>query len=146
MLQTKDDEYAQVVDDGNLKRLKKTRDGNRAKATKLINQACEFMNDRKIYKDVLNKLQVIARSLSEKKEYLVQLDNKILQKCTLDKLDEEVDESTDIGTRINDFMLRVLALHSNHKLKSTSTFSTQSVTPSFQSIYTASTNSKQRIL
>ena len=84
MLRTTDDEYAQVADDRNLRRLKKIRGGNRAKATKLINEACEFMNDRIIDKDVLNKLQVIAKSLNEKKEYLVQLDNEILQKCTLD--------------------------------------------------------------
>ena len=65
------------------------------------------MNDRIIDKDVLNKLQVIAKSLNEKKEYLVQLDNEILQKCTLDEIDEEVDESTDVSTRINEFIAKI---------------------------------------
>ena len=58
MLRTTDDECAQVADDGNLRRLKKIRGGNRAKATKLINEACEFMNDRIIDKGDTSKSYV----------------------------------------------------------------------------------------
>ena len=65
------------------------------------------MNDRIIDKDVLNKLQVIVKSLNEKKEYLVQLDDEILQKCTLDEIDKEGDESTCVSTRINEFIAKV---------------------------------------
>ena len=65
------------------------------------------MNDRIVDRDVLNKLQVIAKSLNEKNEYLLQLDNEILHKCTLDEIDEEVDESTNKSTRIDEFIAKI---------------------------------------
>ena len=45
--------------------------------------------------------------LNEKKEYLAQLDEEILQRCTLDEVEGEVDESTDISTRIIDYVVKI---------------------------------------
>ena len=144
MIRTREEEHAQEADDGNLKRLKKICGSNRGKVTKLINEACDLMNEGIIDTDISNKLQVEVKSLNEKKEYLAQLDEEILQRCTLDEVDGEVDESTDISSRIIEYVVKI-----NDYLKGpNTTFRTSnasphpipalgSVTASFQSIYTA---------
>ena len=48
------------------------------------------------------KLHVIVKSLNEKKKYIEQLNNEILEKCTLDEIDDEIDESTDVNSRISE--------------------------------------------
>jgi len=107
MIRTREDEHALEADDGKLKRLKKIRGSNRGKVTKLINEACELMKDGIIDADISNKLQVKVQSLNEKKEYLSQLDEEILQNCTLHEVDGEVDESTDISTRIIEYIVKI---------------------------------------
>ena len=107
MIRTKGDEHALDADDGKLKRLKKIRGSNRGKVTKLINEACELMKEGIIDADISNKLPVKVKSLNEKKEYLSQLDEEILQNCTLDEVDSEVDELTDISTRIIEYIVKI---------------------------------------
>ena len=125
MIRTREEEHAQEADDGNLKRLKKIRGSNRGKVTKLINEACDLMNEGIIDTDISNKLQVKVKSLNEKKEYLGQLDEEILQKCTLDEVDGEVDESTDISSRIIEYVVKI-----NDYLKGPyTTFGTSNASP-----------------
>ena len=125
MIRTREEEHAQEADDGNLKRLKKIRGSNRGKVTKLINEACELMNEGIIDTDISNKLQVKVKSLNEKKEYLAQLDEEILQRCTLDEVDGEVDESTDISSRIIEYVVKI-----NDYLKGpNTTFRTSNASP-----------------
>ena len=125
MIRTGEEEHAQEADDGNLKRLKKIRGSNRGKVTKLINEPCDLMNEGIIDTDISNKLQVKVKSLNEKKEYLAQLDEEILQRCTLDEVDGEVDESTDISSRIIEYIVKI-----NDYLKGpNTTFGTSNASP-----------------
>ena len=39
--------------------------------------------------------------MKQKREYITQLDTKIISKCSLNDIDHEVDESTDVCTRID---------------------------------------------
>jgi len=102
MIRTREDEHALNADDGKLKR----HGSNRGKVTKLINEACELMKEGIIDADISNKLQVKVKSLNEKKEYLSQLDEEILQNCTLDEVDDDVDESTNISTQIIEYIVK----------------------------------------
>ena len=125
MIRTREEEHAQEADDGKLKRLEKIRGSNRGKVTKLINEACDLMNEGIIDTDISNKLQVKVKSLNEKKEYLAQLDEEILQRCTLDEVDGEVDESTDISSRIIEYVVKI-----NDYLKGpNTTFRTSNASP-----------------
>ena len=52
-------------------------------------------------------MEVIANSIYQKRDYLTQLDNEIILKCNMDDIDCEVDESTEICTRINESILKL---------------------------------------
>ena len=88
-----------------MKRLKKIRGGNRGKVTKLINEASDFTQrypEGMTEPEIKTKLSVIAKSLNEKKTYLGQFDNEIIQKCSLEEIGAEVDELTDVSSRIDE--------------------------------------------
>ena len=65
------------------------------------------MKEAIIDTDISNKLQVKVKSLNEEKEYLAQLEEEILQKCTLEEVNGEVDESTDISMRIIEYIVKI---------------------------------------
>ena len=52
--------------------------------------------------EIRNKLEIKAQSIQQKKEYISQLDNEIIKKCNLNEIDREVDETTDVSTRIDE--------------------------------------------
>eukprot|EP00795_Rhopilema_esculentum_P014774 gene14774-biopygen4485 len=106
-----DEQQSEPNEDESLQRLKKIRGGNRAKTTKLINEAEEIIQryprTEEIDPEIRNKLEIKVQSIKEKRDYLTQLDNEIIQKCSLDEIDREVDQSTDICTRIDESIAKV---------------------------------------
>ena len=66
----------------------------------MINETNELMQRYPVVQtldqEIATKLNVIVKSLNEKKEFLEQLNNEILEKCALDEIDDEIDESTDV--------------------------------------------------
>ena len=80
-------------EDDRWKRLTKIRGENRGKVTKLINEASDFIQrylEGTTEPEIKTKLSVIAKSLNEKKTYLGQLVNEMLQKCSIEEIDVEV--------------------------------------------------------
>ena len=94
-----------------LQRLKRIRGGDRSKATKLINEAYEFMqkypSPDELHPEIKDKLEVKAESIKQKREYILQLDNEIIKKCDLNEIDREVDETTDVRTRIDKSLIKL---------------------------------------
>ena len=84
-----DEQQSEPNEDESLQRLKKIRGGNRAKATKLINEAEEIIQryprPEEIDPEIRNKLEIKVQSIKEKRDYLTQLDNEIIKKAVWTK-------------------------------------------------------------
>ena len=96
-----------------LKRLRITRRGNRATATKLERQAWGLMKDRRPESSVedteelVTKLSAILKTLKVKQDDLVKLDEEILQRCNVDHIEKEVDQANDVSSRIIEISERI---------------------------------------
>ena len=106
-----DEQQPETSEEESLQRLKRIRRGNRGKTTRLINEAYEFMQQHpspdELDPEIRNKLEIKAQSIQQKKEYISQLDNEIIQKCNLNEIDREVDETTDVSTRIDESLAKL---------------------------------------
>ena len=106
-----EEQQPETSEEESLQRLKRIRRGNRSKTTKLINEAYEFMQQHpspdELDPEIRNKLEIKAQSIQQKKEYISQLDNEIIKKCNLNEIDHEVDETTDVSTRIDESLAKL---------------------------------------
>ena len=78
---------------------------------KLINKAYEVMQQNpsphELDPEIRNKLEIKAQSIQRKREYISQLDNKIIKKCNLNEIDHEVDETTDARLLIDKGLVKL---------------------------------------
>ena len=106
-----DEQQVETNEEDSLQRLKRIRGGNRSKTTKLINEAEEFIQKHpspdKLDSEIRNKLEIKAQYIKQKGEYITQLDNMIISKCSLNDIDRELDESTDVCTRIDESLTKL---------------------------------------
>ena len=90
-----------VIEDP-LERLRRLRGGQRGATTKLIQSAKDAIKQHigNLNVDVLAKTNAMCVQLKEKRQILQQLDNQILGKCPSADIDGEIEEATDVSTRI----------------------------------------------
>eukprot|EP00794_Sanderia_malayensis_P014060 gene14060-15525_t len=93
-----------ATDEESLRRLRKIRGGNRSKVTRLEREALALLEEFKATGsrdvEIKSRLITISKALKDKRDYIVKLDEEILQKCSLDEIDDEVDETTDISSKV----------------------------------------------
>eukprot|EP00794_Sanderia_malayensis_P018941 gene18941-20846_t len=93
-----------ATDEESLRRLRKIRGGNRSKVTRLEREALALLEEFKTTGsrdvEIKSRLITISKALKDKRDYIVKLDEEILQKCSLDEIDDEVDETTDISSKV----------------------------------------------
>ncbi len=96
------------TDDG-IERLRKIRGGNKAAVTKLERDAQLYLkeNPETLNDEIKTKVSTVLISLKDKKKYIEELNDKILDRCDLDEIDREVDETTEIGTRMTEIITRL---------------------------------------
>ena len=85
-----------------LERLRKFRGAQRGATTKLIYIANDLIQQNIGTLDVgiLARMKSINIQLKEKRRNIEQMDSQILEKCPLTDIDKEIDEATDVSTRI----------------------------------------------
>ena len=112
------EQQLETHEEDSLQRLKRIRGGNRSKATKPINEAYELMQQYpspdELDPEIKDKLEVKAESIQQKREYISQLDNEIIKKCDLNEIDREVDETTDVRTRIDEGLIKLKTYLNKH--------------------------------
>ena len=59
--------------------------------------------------ETIFKLKAITKYLQEKQVILAKLDDEILHKCLIEDITGEVDESTDVSTRSNEIVAKIVA-------------------------------------
>ena len=57
--------------------------------------------------ETLLKLKSIAKTLQEKHGFLAKLNKEIIKKCPINDITSEVDESTDVATRIHEIVAKI---------------------------------------
>ena len=101
-------------DDNNetLRRLRAIRGGHRGQLTRSEKDAKSLIRNYGEESDctkdeTICKLKAIAKNLQEKQGIIAKLDDEILHKCPIDDITGEVDESTDVSTRINEIVAKI---------------------------------------
>ena len=105
-----------------LRRLRAIRGGHRGQITRSEKDAKLLMRNYGEESDCTSdeticKLKAIAKNLLEKQGIIARLDDEILHKCPIEDITGEVDESTDISTRINEIVAKIEAFERNVRVK-----------------------------
>ena len=92
-----------------LERLRKIRGGQRGATGKLIQTAKEAIrqNIGKANVDVLARTSAMCIQLKEKRRTIEQLDNQILDKCPSTDIDREIEDVTEVSTRIIEIITKL---------------------------------------
>ncbi len=99
--------------DDSLRRLRAIRGGNRGTITKLERDAVNLMRNYGTEEssltgdEIVLKITTISNALEEKLSCLKKLDEEILNKCPLEDIETEVEDSTGITTRVNETILKI---------------------------------------
>ena len=93
-------------------RNKKIQEGHALVTRKLEQEAVVKLKhgESKLSSEVLAKLDSISVTLKKKQEYLVALDNEILEKCSIDKINKEIEEATETSANIEETLSKSKAL------------------------------------
>ena len=97
-------------EDHAIDRLSHVRGGNHGAVTKLIKEAEATIKDRsgsKAAADVTPKLSSTESILKGKQSYLKTLDEQILQKCQMDDIEKEIEESADWVSKIQETIEKI---------------------------------------
>ena len=105
------EESQRPIDQGDLKRLKLIRGGNRGKVTKIQREALELLRSygtesspRPSKEEFIRQLTVLLKTLKGKQSCLVKLDEEIIQICPENEIENEIDQSTDIARKIDEII------------------------------------------
>jgi len=96
----------------NLRRLRAIRGGYRGQITRFDKDSKALMRDYEKQNDcskdeTLLKLKSSAKTLQEKHGLLAKLDEEIMKKCPINDITIEVEESTDVATRIHEIVAKI---------------------------------------
>eukprot|EP00794_Sanderia_malayensis_P015519 gene15519-biopygen11979 len=101
-------EEREITNNG-LDRLRRIRGGNRATVTKVEREAYVILRESEdMPRDtVITKADALLNTLREKKKYLHQLNEKIMELCDIEDIEREVEESDEINTNITEIITRL---------------------------------------
>eukprot|EP00794_Sanderia_malayensis_P015495 gene15495-biopygen11959 len=105
---TREPEEREITNNG-LDRLRRIRGGNRATVTKVEREAYVILRESEdMPRDtVITKADALLNTLREKKKYLHQLNEKIMELCDIEDIEREVEESDEINTNITEIITRL---------------------------------------
>eukprot|EP00794_Sanderia_malayensis_P006304 gene6304-biopygen5218 len=108
---TREPEEREITNNG-LDRLRRIRGGNRATVTKVERESYVILRESEdMPRDtVITKADALLNTLREKKKYLHQLNEKIMELCDIEDIEREVEESDEINTNITEIITRLDAL------------------------------------
>ena len=87
-----------------LARIRAKRAGNRGVMTKLSNEADALLMAETVDKQ---RLKIISDSLNDKLKLVKTFDEEILENCAVDEIENEIEESDEVNSRMED-LLRVI--------------------------------------
>eukprot|EP00794_Sanderia_malayensis_P005885 gene5885-6574_t len=91
-----------------IERLMKIRGGNRAVVTKIEREANEVIRIRNPMNfEMTAKIEAMVKSLQAKQKLLMALDSEILDKCDIDDVDKEIEETTDTNLKIEEIISKL---------------------------------------
>ena len=92
-------------------RLKRVRGGNRAVITKLEKEANEIIrrHGNALNTDLVAKFESWAAILRKKQKLISKLDEEILMKCEMSEIENEIEESSEISTKIEEILTKMEA-------------------------------------
>eukprot|EP00795_Rhopilema_esculentum_P007116 gene7115-12769_t len=100
---TEDNTTGELQIDRQLTRIRAYRRGNRSVVTKLQGEVTQIIQTRSnsyTEPDVLSQLQSISDSLKAKQDYLRLVSDKILELCSIEQIDKEIEDCSEWETRI----------------------------------------------
>ena len=121
----------------NLTRIRAVRAGNRGVVTKLIKEAECLIEEQN--ETNLGRMQTICTILNDKMGLLKELDEKILNACELEEIEDEVEEADMIMSRIMDIK-RIILNNNNPTVVKPKTNATQEISPQAQQLHQVGEN------
>ena len=96
-------------DEDTVERLKRVRGGNRAVVTKLEREANEIIrkHGNALNSDLVAKIESWAATLRKKQKLISKLDEEILMKCEMSEIENEIEESSEISTKIDEILTKM---------------------------------------